>query len=81
VKRQEAVELLNELLAYCKQLNPRLISLHPSKQADDFEIHIKDHVADADCENLKRIVQKRGLSIKEHNDFWVIYTPKPDENS
>ncbi len=79
VKRQEAVELLNELLAYCKELNPRLISLKPSRQPDDFEIHIKDHVADADRENLKSIVQKHGLAIKENTDYLIIYTPKPDE--
>jgi len=79
VKRQEAVELLNELLAYCKDLNPRLIALQPSRQADDFELHIKDHVADADCQNLRRIVQKHGLAIKESPDYRVIYTPKPDE--
>ena len=77
VKRQEAVELLNELLAYCKELNPRFISLKPSRQADDFELHIKDHVADADCKNLRRIVQEHGLAIKESPDYLVIYTPKP----
>jgi hypothetical protein len=79
LKRQEAVELLNELLAYCKQLNPRFISLHPSKQADNFELHIKDPIGDACYAHLKIIVQNRGLAIKEQNEFLIIYTLKSDD--
>jgi hypothetical protein len=71
------VEVLKEILESC-EINPSVVSLHPSEQADDFELHIRDHVAAASWNRLKGIIQKRGLAAEKHNGFLIVYTPKPN---
>jgi hypothetical protein len=76
VKRREAVEVLKEILKSCNLINPSWVSLHPSKQTDDYELHIKNQIADTSRNSLRDIIKKRGLAMIEHDGFLVIYTPK-----
>jgi hypothetical protein len=78
LKRQEAVEVLKEILASCKLLNPSYLSLHLSKHSGDYELHIKNHVAAASWNTLKEIVQKHGLAMREYDGFLVVYTPEKE---
>jgi hypothetical protein len=78
LKRQEAVEVLKEILESCKLLDPSYLSLHLSKQPDSYELHIKNHVAAASWNILKEIVQKHGLAMREYDGFLVVYSPEKE---
>jgi hypothetical protein len=78
VKRQEAVEVLKEILKSCNLINPSYVSLHPLKQ-DDYELHIKNQIASSHWNTLNEIVQKHGLAMKEYDGFLLIYTPEHGE--
>jgi hypothetical protein len=79
MKREEAIELLKEIVAACKNIDYKLISLEsPSEKAnadsEGFELHVKNHFNEADWKRLKSIVQTRGLSVKEYDGWLIIYT-------
>jgi hypothetical protein len=76
VKRQEAVEVLREILRSCNLLNPSYVSLHPLQQEDEYELQIKNQIADSHWNTLKDIVQKHGLAMQEYDGFLIIYTPE-----
>jgi hypothetical protein len=74
VKRQEAVEVLKEILKSCNLINFSYVSLHPLKEADEYELHIKNHVPES-CQNLLNdIIEKDGLAMREQNCFLLICT-------
>jgi hypothetical protein len=79
MKREEAIELLKEIVAACKNIDYKRISLEsPSEKAnadsEGFELHVKNHFNEADWKRLKSIVQTRGLSVKEYDGWIIIYT-------
>jgi hypothetical protein len=75
LKRQEAVEVLKEILKSCN-INPSYVSLHPLNQADDYELHIRNQIDDSFWKNLMDIVQKHSLAVRKIDEILVIYTPK-----
>ena len=70
MKRQEAVEVLKEILKSCNLINPSYVSLHPLTQADDYELHIKNQIDDSHWNILNDIVQKHGLAMRESDGSW-----------
>ena len=75
MKRREAVEVLKEVLESCNLINPSYVSLHPLKETDEYELHIKNKIHHSCVDSLKDIIQRRGLAIREYNGFLLIYTP------
>jgi hypothetical protein len=75
LKRREAVETLKEILESCNLINPSYVSLHPLKEADEYELHIKNQIPDSCQDQLNDIMQRRGLAMKEYGGFLLIYTP------
>ena len=75
MKRQEAVEVLREILRSCDLLDPTYVSLHPLQKEDEYELQIRNHIAEAHWNTLIDIVKKHGLAVKECDDFLVVYTP------
>lgn len=73
--RQEAVDVVKEIEASCKFLNPREIFLEQSDKADHYEIHVKDHIDDEIWECLKGIAKKSDLEMKLTDHMLVIYKP------
>ena len=77
MKRQEAVELLKEIVAGCKSISPNHISLKsPSDEdtiSEGYELHIKNHFDKADLKCLSDILHKRSLTMKNHDGFVAIY--------
>ncbi len=75
MKKDEAVEVMNEILKVC--VLPRYLALNLSNpQAPavekSYEIQIKGLSSD-DWYCLKEIVQKRKLGMKETSDYTVIF--------
>ena len=81
MKREEAIELLKEIVAACKDIDYKHISLKaPSEKAnvdsEGFELHVKNNFSEANWKCLKGIVQQRGLSVKDYDGWVIIYTSK-----
>jgi hypothetical protein len=77
VQRQKAVDVMKEIAVSCKLLNPKKVSLEPSSEKGDFEIHVIGHVDDESWECLKKLAKKYDLGIKLENHLLVIYSPVP----
>ena len=83
LKRQGAIELLKEIVEATKSVNYKHISLKPPSgntqtKSESYELHIKNHLNEADWKSLKNIAQKHSLSIKEYNGYFIIYKPKTE---
>jgi hypothetical protein len=79
IRREEAVALLKEVTALCDRIEPNHVLLKSSRksaESEGFAIHIKDNFSEADWKCVKTIVEKRGLSIREHNGYIIIYEQK-----
>jgi hypothetical protein len=80
MSKQEAVELLNEIVKTC--MLPRYITLESSNpraspETQNFQLRIGNHFDAKTWECLKGIVRKRGLSMKEKGDYVAIYKEEP----
>ena len=73
--RQKAVEVLKEIGASCKLLNPKEITLEPTGVAGHFEIHVRGHVDDETWECLKKLAKKQDLGLRQTDHMLVIYAP------
>jgi hypothetical protein len=83
LKRQEAIELLKEIVAATKSVNYTQISLNPPSEkvqmkSEGYELHVKNHFDEADWQSLKTVIQKRGLSMQEYDGYIVIYKPRKE---
>lgn len=76
LKREEAIAVLKEIAKACKTVGIEHISLKPVTESEGYELHIKDHFEEKDCERLQDILQNHNLSMKKHNGYVIIYTPK-----
>ena len=81
LKRQEAMQLLKEVVAATESVDYTHISLKPPSEntqtkSEGYELHIKNQFDEADWISLKNIIQKRGLSMKEYDGYIVIYKPR-----
>jgi predicted translin family RNA/ssDNA-binding protein len=81
MKREEAIELLREIVKTCKNIDFKHISLKPPSEkanadSEGFELHVKNQLNEADWKCLKGIVQTRGLSVKEHDGWIIIHTAR-----
>ena len=75
MQRQDAVEVVKDIGASCKLLNPKKINLQLTV-AGDYEIHIESAVDDENWQCLKAIANKYNLGIKLTKQTLVIYTPE-----
>ncbi len=80
MRKEEAIAVLNEIMKTC--MFPRSVALNltnPQAEMEKqrYELQIRGGLNSRDWECIKRIVQKRGLEMKETNDFVVIYSMKP----
>ena len=81
MKREEAIRLLQEIVARCRTIDYNQILLKSpgekaSADSEGFELHVKNHPSEADQKCLKGIVQTRNLSMRESNGWLVFYRPK-----
>ena len=81
MKREEAIILLKEIVAACKDIDFKHISLKPPNEkanadSEGFELHVKNHINEADWKFLKSIVQAHGLNLKEYDGWVIIYTER-----
>jgi hypothetical protein len=81
LKRQEAIELLKEIVAACERVDYTNITLKPpsdeaAEKSVGYELHIKDHFNEEDWKCMNDITQKRGLSMKKRVNQVVIYKPR-----
>jgi hypothetical protein len=77
MKREKAIAVLKEIAETCNKVDYKHISLKPIEESEGYELHIEDHFDEKDREGLNDILQKHNLSMKKHNDYVVIYKPKP----
>jgi hypothetical protein len=82
MRRQEAVELLREIVASCHSIHPNHISLKTPSDKDTvsegYELHIKDHFDETDLKCLKGILRKRSLRMKTYDGFLAIYKQRKE---
>ncbi len=76
MKKDEAVEVLNEIMKTC--MFPRFIALNltnpqATTEKQNYELQIRGSLSSNDWKCLKDIVQRRNLNMKETSDFIVIY--------
>ena len=76
MNKQEAVDLLNEIMSSC--MLPRYIALESSNpqaevELQNYSLRIRNHFDAKTWDCLKEIVRKRKLSMKETGDYVVIY--------
>ena len=81
MKREETIKLLKEIVKTCKNIDFKHISLKPSNEkanadTENFELHIKNQINEADWKCLKSIVQAHGLNLKEYDGWVIIYTER-----
>ena len=76
-KRKVAIAVLKEIVELCSRADVTYISLKPVTESEGFEIHIRDHFDEKECERLQNLLQKHNLDMKKHDGDIVIYTPKP----
>ncbi len=81
MKREEAIQLLKEIVAACETVDYKRISLEsPSEKtnpdSEGFKLRFKDHFSEAEWKLLRGIVQAHGLSVNEYDDCVIIYTPR-----
>ncbi len=81
MKREEAIQLLKEIVTACETVDYRRISLKSpgektNPDSEGFELNLKNHFSEAEWKRLKGIVQAHGLSLKENGDCVTIYTPR-----
>jgi hypothetical protein len=76
----EAVNLLNELVSDCSNLNGNDFLLAPSKipgsVVEGYEIHITGNFSDAEKRYLSDLALKKKLSITQHPNSVMIYSVK-----
>ncbi len=77
LKREEAIAILKEIAEACNTVSIEHISLKPVTESEGYELHIKDHFEEKDCERLQDILQNHNLNMKKHNGYLVINTLKP----
>jgi len=75
LQRQKAVNVIKEIGANCKLLNPKAITLEETGKAGHFEIHVKGHFDDESWECLKELAKKDHLGVKQTDHTLVIYAP------
>ncbi len=79
VDRQEAADLLKELLGTFCSLEGKPFALMPpnsdSVLSKGYQIHIKKTLDESTLLSVRRIVLDRGLAISEENNLTVIYKP------
>jgi hypothetical protein len=81
MRRQEAVEVMKEIGASCKLLNPKAISLELlTGVAGHYEIHIKGSVDSENWQCLKSIARKYDLGIKLSDQTLIIFRPADKKN-
>ena len=76
MKRKEAIAILKEIVEVYKKVSVNHIILKAVTESEGYELHIRDHFGEKDCERLQHILQKHNLSMKQYNGNIVIYTPK-----
>ena len=81
MKREEAIELLKEIVKTCKNIDFKHISLKPPSEnansdSEGFELHVKNQINEANWKCLKSIVQAHGLNLKEYDGWVIIYTER-----
>jgi len=79
--RNEAAEILKEVLISCRVLEGRNVKLMPPDAASVLskgcQIHV-EKVNDGVTQScISRIARKHQLSVHEDGDYLVIYKPKP----
>ncbi len=79
--RQEAINLMKEISASCKFLNPSQITLENSERTGHYVIHVKDHVDDATWECLKALAKKLSLEISLTDYLLIIHRPLNNESA
>ncbi len=82
MRKEEAVDLLNEIMKIC--MLPRFIGLELSnpkapEKDQSYELRIKGPFSAKDWDCLKKIVLKRDLSMKETADYLIVYQQKDHE--
>jgi hypothetical protein len=84
LQRGEALQLLHEFFKNCGEtlaidfVSLQSPELHASdSEIEDYELRIKATLEASTSENLKRIVENRGLIMKElKSGYWLICSPK-----
>ncbi len=80
MNRAEAVDCLKEIMSACCSLCPDAVTLFSSKPTDPlsmgYQVHIKTSMDPQTFLEVKRIVEKSCLALKQECDKMVIYQPK-----
>ncbi len=79
--RQEAVDIMKEIGASCRFLNPSQITLEQSESAGHYVIHVRDHVDDASWECLKALAKRLGLDIRLTDHLLIIHRSLNNEKA
>jgi hypothetical protein len=76
--KPDATEILKEIQATCKLINPSFIS-HKETGKGTFEIHIKAHLDNTSWNCVKEVIKNHKVAIKETYGDIIIYTPQDAE--
>ena len=71
LNRNQAVDILKEVLESIDSLCPDIFSLDRTKNSADFRVRIK--IRDRDKPEIKQLALHRGLAVNEETDLLVIY--------
>ena len=80
MNRHEAVTFLKEITNSCANMSPDSVTLFHSKMDDPnsmgYQVHIKTILDNETKQQIRNIVEKHSLALKEEKDKVVIYKPR-----